>query len=323
MSTFDIAIYAIAALALIFVFFAIIEPYLGPKDHFSEIQTALLSAQISTNLGKTLSVGSLTYQPNTTILTNSFDKEKMLVAIECTSAQNCCQRKSDQKDKCTKPINWDYTFFTSNELKSIPTYVRCIKLSELPVCKIYFGGTPAQTKIENAELNPSAAADAIGIMVTLKNTGSLPITSATTTVELLKKGTQGWVSTDYIQTPKSIDLLNANEQTTQKFELNPQNIGEYRAKFTFESQNAGFDTKTIDFNKTTNTFCTATTIGDTLFNSDANSYRELRNCMVCQFFLIPAKVRFAHRANWDWNGLQLRRSFRHFHPKPLISHLNF
>ena len=283
MNTFDLAIYAIAAIALVFVFFAIVQPYLAPQNHFTEIQTALLRAQISDNLGKTMSLGSLTFSNNSTIVTDSFDKSKMLVAIECSSPSICCTRKSELKTTCTKPISWDYTFFTTNEVKSVQTYVRCIKLSELPVCKIYFGGTPAQAKISNVELSSANAKNSTEIKVTLKNTGSLPITGATTSVELLKKGPQGWAATDYDQTPKSIELLNSGEQIIESWELTPQNIGEYRANFTFESENAGFDKKTIDFNKATNTACTTTSIGDTLFDSDTSTFKELRNCTGCNF----------------------------------------
>ncbi|MEI7961170.1 MAG: hypothetical protein WCI04_02440 [archaeon] len=299
MNTFDIAIYAVAALALIFVFFAVIQPLFGPQNHLKEIQNSLLNAQISTNLGKTIYIGTLTYANDATILTSSFDKTKILVAIECTSPTNCCARRSEQKTSCKKAIDWDYTFFNSNELKSIPTYVRCIKLSELPVCKIYFGGTPAQAQIQNTELT-STTNDATGITVTLNNTGSLPIAGATNSVKLLKRGPEGWTETDYSIPSKSLDLLNSEEEIIINWELTPQNLGEYRAVFKFESENSGFDTKTIDFNKTTNDYCTATTKGNTLFESDNNSYRELRNCTGCNY---------AHECVAVWNSKEAGKLF--------------
>lgn len=283
MNTFELLIYAVAGLALLLVFFQFINPYFQETNHLKEIQNGIENAKLSNNLGKTMNLGTFTYPKDATILTTSFDKAVTLVAIECNSPQNCCQMKSAQNEKCTKAISWDSTFFTANFAKSIPTYTRCIMNTGLYICKIYVGATPAQAVIEKAELNSTGGETGTGVKLTLKNSGSVPITNATVSFELQKKGPSGWEATDYAAETKTIEMLNSGDRNTLYFTINPSNTGEYRAEFTFEAQNGGFDKKDFDFNKTTNTSCTATTIGETLFNPDTNTYKELRECGGCNY----------------------------------------
>lgn len=283
MNAFEIIIYAVAALALILVFLTLILPMLSPGDNLPAIKTALENAKLSTNLGKTISLGALPYAKGATILASSFDKKTMLLGIECTSPTDCCPIKTKAATNCDKAINWDSTFFTTSREKNIYTYVRCIQVNSLPACKIFFGGNPAQAAIEKATPNGANAAGEEQITLTIKNTGSLPLTNATTTVELYKKGPEGWVITDYPSAPKATEILQSGEKTTINWVIAPQNVGEYRALFTFASLDGGFDKKPADFNKIQNTICTATTTGDTIFDPDTGAYKEMRECAGCSY----------------------------------------
>ena len=104
MNTFDIAIYAIAAIALILVFFTLILPFFSPGNNLTTIKNGVENAKINQNLGKTFALGALRYSKDATITTNDFDTTKMLVNIECTNPKECCQQKTSTNEKCTKTV---------------------------------------------------------------------------------------------------------------------------------------------------------------------------------------------------------------------------
>lgn len=279
MNTFQIAIYAIVALAIILLFLTQIIPYFTKNDTMDKITSGLVNAQISTNLGKTVNLGSLKYNKDFTLLAESFDKTKMLVSIECIGTKDCCPMKGTTTEKCTKTIVWNNSLFSISVAKGILTYVRCTTTQNFPLCKIYLDGTPAQAKISKIQM-PTGGEKAD---VTLENSGSITLGGGTLTLQLYKKGPAGWEKTDYFFEPVNADAINPGEQITEHLSIAPVNAGEYRAEFTFSTQNAGFDTNSFDFNKTENTACIATTTGDTLIDTESGGYREMHNCTGCTY----------------------------------------
>lgn len=183
------------------------------------------------------------------------------------------------KEECKKAITWNNTFFSIEQGRGIQTYARCTKIGSLPLCKIYLDAAPAQAKITKIQTDSEGK----NITLTLKNNGTLALGGGSVSLTLYKTDMADWEKTEYSLAPKSVDFLGAGEETTQQWEIGPINAGEYKAEFTFEAQNAGFDTNSAEFNKTENPGCVTTTTGETLIDPNTNSYKEMRNCTGCTY----------------------------------------
>lgn len=300
MKAFEIIIYAIAAIALVFVLYSIIMPFFSPESNFEKIKEAIQNAKITPNLGKTNYLGALNYPKGEIIFTNSFDKTEMLLGVECTNPQDCCPMKGQSKEECKKPIEWDNTFFAARQNKIIHTYARCTKTEGLYLCKIYLGASPAQAKIEKITSQGTTPFGGEKLSATIKNSGATLLAGGTSSLQLSKKISGEWIITDYLAQPQSTELLMPGETAQIEWEINPQNTGEYRSIIKFEAQNAGFDEKSFDFNKNANLLCTATEIGETLFEEESKKYREMHKCTGCNF---------AHECVAAWSQEQSEKTF--------------
>ncbi|MCX6803622.1 MAG: hypothetical protein NTY48_03555 [Candidatus Diapherotrites archaeon] len=282
MKIFEILIYAIVALAMVLLLFTLITQYLPKNDNRLLIKTGLTDALIKGNIGKTINLGALSYEKGFILSKNDFDQTKMLIALECTSPQECCPKGTGVDNKnCNKNIIWDEINASIRNGGKINTFVRCTTAKSLPICKIYLSAMPAQAQIEKLELvTEDVQNGTTAIRASVKNSGQQTLTNATATITLEKKNGTEWVETDYYEEPKSILLMMPGEKQSIIFLPNPATMGEYRAKILFEGQNAGFDINTINFSKN-NTACNTLDKTQTIFDPTTQKYQELYPCSGC------------------------------------------
>ena len=285
MNTIDLFIYAIVALALIAVFLALAQNFPPLENNSTLIKKTLDEARLDPSLGKTFLVGTLNFERDQLMTASSLRLEGTLLSIECTNPEYCCVRKSQQIDQqtCEKNFEWDYDFIRPFQAKKTNTYVRCVDIDKINTCKVFIGSSPAQAEIENIENIGKNSNGNTEIKVTLTNLGSTTLTIGTASIKLYKNTNGKWIQTDYELDAQNIDLIQPKENKILYWEVNPVNLGEYRIQIHFESSDAGFNEKTMDFNKTENNFCKVTSIGEVIYNAKTDDYEELHNCVGCNY----------------------------------------
>ncbi|VVB75593.1 Uncharacterised protein [uncultured archaeon] len=284
MKPFDIAVYAIVAVALIVLLFTVFSQLNPIQNNTQLLKQYLGEAQIQTMTGKTVSLGAVLYKNGELFNSKDLEERNTLVAFECVNERDCCTKSSDMRkdENCSKAIEWDSTYAIIKQGKKITTSVRCNRLEGLPVCKIYLAGLPAQTKIDKISIIDASLG--VGeIKVTVTDTGSVPIASATNSVRLYKRDGNGWMLTDYIIEPKSLDILMPQEKHEFFWSINPANSGEYRAEFVFEAQNGGSDTNSIIFTLDKMQFCKTTDGVETVAGGEPDTFWEIHNCTGCTY----------------------------------------
>jgi len=303
MKVFEIVVYAITALVLVLLLFAVIQQFLPPENPLNQLKKSVELAQTQTMQGKTINDGYLNFPRDFSLdAIDLADKTKVIVSFECNNPNDCCIRKADAnaKVKCTKPIEWDYDFINVSETKKILTSTRCIRIEGMPVCKIYVGIFPAQAKISKLEILGENQG-ATQIKTTLKNEGGIQIPYGTITLILYKKSSNGWERTDYNNIQKEVSLIMPQETTTLFFDISPENIGEYKAEFTFDALNSGNDQNFIIFNKQTNTSCVIDeSLTEIVQNAQNGIYEETHYCTGCLY---------AHECVAVWSKKMQDKSF--------------
>jgi hypothetical protein len=285
MNIFDLFVYAAVALVIVIIFLIITQNFPQMEGTSSLIKKALDEARLDPNLGKLSLIGTLSYDKDTLMTADGVSPQGVLTSIECTNAELCCIRKSQQNaiDKCKKVFEWDYDFVKPIESRKTNTFVRCIDIDQINTCKVYIGSTPAQAEIESVEKIGENSQGNTEIKAILTNTGANTLANATATLTLNKLVNGKWIQTDYEQDSREIQILQSGEKEILYWEIKTTNMGEYQAKIYFEAKDAGFSEKTLDFNKTQNNFCSETTIGETVYNAENNTYEELHNCETCNY----------------------------------------
>lgn len=282
MNTFEIIIYAIVALALVLAFLNFAPQFLENKQSINEMKKSIEIAKSQTSLGKTMNIGSPIYDKEFIANKKNFDDKIVLVAFECLNPKECCIRKADQDKNyvCNKPIEWDYDFFKVSETKKIQTSLRCLDKMGLITCKFYLGSLPAQAKVEKIELIDTEDGTA-EIKVIVKNTGSNELAFGENSLKLEKKSPTNWVETDYVSEIKETMAIMPQESYSFYWSIAPKNSGEYKAIFTFQGQNAGFDENSITFTLDTTLACKTGGIGESIFDPENNIYQEIHYCTNC------------------------------------------
>jgi len=282
MNAMQLVVFGIVAIAMLAIFAYILTPQ--TPNSVNTIKNALMDAQIPGTIGKTISLGPLIYIKNSTITKDDLTYLEMNVAIECTNAKDCCARNADLAGKkCDKSIAWDYDSITINTDKKIDTYVRCIKENQYPVCRVYFGGAPAQTKIDSISKPIETQQGEINTTLILKNTGSIPAPTGENSLTLFKKINGDWKESDYDTNSKETPIIMPGEKQTIYWTISPKNIGEYRAIFTYSALNSGFDEKSIDFNRQIMSECNRTEETNTIFDPEIGKYKEIHYCENCDY----------------------------------------
>ncbi len=283
MRPFDILVYAIIALALLVIFYPLISGFFTPLDNSKLIGSGLIKAQTEAFLGELVYLGALVYEKNTNIEKDFFEQKGLIVSIECTSPTLCCQRGVLNEGDCDNVVNWDYTFFSVKEKKSLHTFLRCIEKEDVFLCKVFIGDEPAQAKIKSASflgLNESGENE---IKLILTNSGKQILANGRLSLELYKKNNDVWEKTYYDSNAKEFKSITPESLETVFWPLNPANLGQYKAVFLFEAENAGFSRKEVIFEKTLSSSCFSGSEIESVYDPVERVYQQFYSCSGCNY----------------------------------------
>jgi hypothetical protein len=286
MKIFDLLIWAIVAIAIIFIVINLFGNFNQQKDLNSEIRENLEIAETPDMLGKLIMMPTKKVEESFLLNKTSFDIAQRSIAIECTSPNICCP----VNEKCDK-IEWSPELAVFKNSKTIDFFVRCEK-NIINVCKIYFGIMPAQSKIEEINLIAQDGTSS-NMLVKVKNTGKISIIQGTNKIELYKRVNNNWEKTTEIFPQQTVDLLTQNQKHNFVWNVETKTMGEYRISSEFKGNNAGFDTMTFDFNITENIECEIDeTRTDTIYDPSTGEDWQVHYCNNCNF---------SHECVTKWN----------------------
>jgi hypothetical protein len=285
MNVFDLVIYAIAALAVILLFFQLLNVFFPQTTEISKIKSALNTAILESFNGQSVSAGIIQYQGGTTIDVAQFDTKDKLVAFECNNSGVCCIKASDApKQECKKEFSWEAAYLKVTQTKQALTTVRCTRINNYPACKIFVGSLPAQAKIQRIEVLEQNKA--IGeIKITAQNSGATTIEPGKLTLKLYKKVGAEWMLSDYISDPKDVPAIVTGENYPVLWSINPKTSGEYKAEFTYDALNGGLDknSTTLIIDAASNCVIDNSTPSETTYYPDTGNFREVHSCTGCNY----------------------------------------
>jgi hypothetical protein len=276
MKPFDLFIWAIVAIILIFITITMFNTLLPQDDILKEINKNISLAETNYYLGQTVFIGNLKAPKDFFISQTNFDMTNRSIAIECTSQSDCC----NMKEKCEK-IEWDNTYALFNNQELINFYVRCYK-DTISICRIYIGKIPAQATITNIKLVEQKNNNFL-FSIKTKNTGDTILAQGILQATILKKVQNEWESTNITSEIKTIETLFPNQEFSFVEEFNLTTPGEYRVEFNFSANNGGFDINYFDFNIEQNINCKTIPGEETFTGVDPTKINEKRFCEGCNF----------------------------------------
>ncbi len=276
MKPFDLIIWAIVAIILIFMATFLFNALLPQDDILKEINKSITLAETNYYLGQTVFVGNLKAPKDFLISQTNFDRTNRSVAIECTSQGDCC----NINEKCGK-IEWDNTYAIFNPPKLINIYVRCYE-NVISICRIYLGKTPAQATIKEIDLVEQENNNFL-FSVKTKNTGDTILAQGILQGTIFKKVQSKWESTNIVSETKTIETLLQDQEFSFVEEFNLTTPGEYRVEFNFSANNGGFDINYFDFNIEKNTNCKTITGEETFAGDDPTKINTQKFCEGCTF----------------------------------------
>jgi hypothetical protein len=280
MRPFDIVVYAIAAFALLLVFFGIYQIYFPQPNLSKEISGALELAQTPMYLGKTVRIGSRTIMNENTISKTEFEHGKISVAVECNSPDKCCP----MKERCNGKIYWDYEGIEFKKAQSIEVNARCIMNETLPVCRIYFGELPAQAEMKKVELLENKSGN-VKIKVTASNRSNKLLAFGVNSLKMYKGSGSQWVELDRNFDSQDVKLMPPNNDYNFQWEINFKISGTYKAAFKFEGENAGYDENFLIFDVDAGQDCKADADKPSktfaMVGTEPQKFQEMRYCTGC------------------------------------------
>ncbi|MFH1224299.1 MAG: transglycosylase SLT domain-containing protein [Candidatus Diapherotrites archaeon] len=243
-SIFRLAVYAIAALAFLWIMLA----YFGPLPAESvaeQMGNALASSR--TSLGKTLTKEIL-YPENFSVdAGQQLDEPDMGVVFKCNSASLCLGGAAD--------IDEENRRLYVNESRDIMTSFRCAEEMGMHACVVYLGLEPAQVEMldfESSEKYDLAAGDKPKISFTVANTGELAAVEITGTAMVYRKTLLGGKEVEQLflgPVVKTVRVIEPGKTAHIDFDFSSgiTKNGKYAADVRVEGPDAGFGTKRFEF----------------------------------------------------------------------------
>ncbi|MDD3083965.1 MAG: hypothetical protein PHP82_03005, partial [Candidatus ainarchaeum sp.] len=277
MKIFDLIIWAVISIALLFIATTLFNQLMLETDLKIEIDEGLKIAETNEMLGKLIMIPLKKVEPGYILTKTSFDTIKRSIAIECTNPNICCL----MGEEC-ELIEWNYTTVKFKNEKRYDFFVRC-EYEKISICRIYFGDKPAQAQIEEIE-KIKQEGNNLDIQINVKNSGKISLVRGSNTLELYKKVDETWEKTDKNFPYQNIDLLLQDQKHSFVWNIEIKNLGEYRIKTIFEGENAGFDTKTFDFNIIKNIACEVDeTRKNTIYDNQTQKFMQIHYCKNCNY----------------------------------------
>ncbi len=258
---FKLLVYAIAFVALLWVFFNFMAPlFFRTNEPIAIIGKNLDVAE--TTLGKGVMETVIFEQSNFSGLT--FDSDNRSVAFECNDETVCCYL-GQSDENCSKQIVWGPRNIEIKEKIDVTITTRCLYENTLFVCKAYFGKEPAQVEIKRADLKETVDLEKENAIIGLSiaNTGNVLLLGGEIVADVYERyleGEQG--SRRYIG--KASDLVEFEQIEPDKtidIQVELHNLpyaGLYEVELTVRGHNAGFEKKQLAFEATGNIGCKET-----------------------------------------------------------------
>ncbi len=291
MKVFELLVYAIVAVVLILIAITLFNAMFPKENLLLEIKQGLVTAQTETYLGQTIELGQRSVEKEYTINKSFFDTSQLSLAFECNNPNLCCIRKAEQdiNYKCTKAVEWDYTNLTFNFATQAKINLRCIKQDDLPVCRVYFGSKPAQAEV--TEINFDQLNEIVTATVKAKNSGENNLAQGKMNLVLEKLVNFEWKETEeefpeqVIETETDPSILMPGQEHSFVWATRITTPGTYRAVFTFEGQNAGFDKNSADFDVGFNSYCKPLIESTYEVREEDNglTFKEIKKCGNCNY----------------------------------------
>lgn len=286
MNVIELVVYAIIALALIFLAITLFNP-IKQETLIDEIKEGINAGQTNIFLGKTFPIGTRILEKEFHFDKRAIEDASYSLAIECNNPKICCIRKEEQskEDICTKPINWDYSFIEAKQETTLKTSVRCINELNTLICRIYFGLSPAQAEIIEIKNQQDQNSNTIISNIKVKNSGETQLALGIMELNLQKKVLNKWENTEDQFKPQEIQYLLPQQEHTFVWAIQTTTVGEYRLNYKFSGNNAGFDQKTEDYNITKANFCSI--IEEETYEiqtiQEGVKYNEIKKCENCNY----------------------------------------
>ncbi len=276
MNIFDLVVYAIVALALIFFVGFLFQQFFPQENVEQKISDALKIASTTGNYGKTITVSQESISDKQ-IFTDNFENQQTIVSMECNHPEKCCIRGA----KCDKKVEWDYKEISVKGSEVLGINVRCIQEQGLDLCKIYFGNKPAQSKIINTAIKQNTGLN-YSFTVNVKNVGANNLTGGIGEMKLYKIVGEEWGEVSIQTEAKELQLLEPNDESIFFWDIDLSSGGKYKAEFKFEGENSGFDENSIIFEAISGELCEIDEqLVETIADGEGN-YMEMHYCVGCE-----------------------------------------
>ncbi|MDD5148182.1 MAG: hypothetical protein PHH08_01830 [Candidatus ainarchaeum sp.] len=241
MNVFRMLVFAVVAIALIYIFFGILPNILQNKDSGELLLNNLKGAQLKE--GKPVFL-DITFN-NSGFSAKQFDTENRSVAFECNNAKICC----NASDKCGL-IEWDERKISFKDARTILTAARCSFSGGMYACKIYFGSEPAQIGFKKVEAKKTIdlSEEPAEISVELENSGKQPMLSGQLNANVFQKYLEAgtWKKKLFEAASKTMPLnrLLPGERAQMRIPLDILE-GNFEIELIAYGENAGSDTNTV------------------------------------------------------------------------------
>ncbi len=303
MRVFDLIVWAVISIILLLIVISLFNNIEAENDLKTELENGLKLAETDELLGKLVKLNARKVESDYLLSKTNFDLVNRSIAIECTNPDICCP----MSEECEK-IEWDQTMAIFKSEKEYDFFVRCV-FDRISVCKIYFGKEPAQAKIDDINLISKQGTSSI-IQLIVSNNGKVNLIEGNSTIELFKKVKNNWEKTSEVFPHQTISLLQPNQKHIFVWNVETKTIGEYQLKTIFQGNNAGFDSKTIDFNIDLSLNCeTNESKTKTIYDNVTEKYRQIHYCENCNFSYECVAVWNEKKPNTQWNIIDKDKIF--------------
>ncbi len=257
---FKLLVYALAAVAILAVFFAVIQPFFfRTTDPIDLLTKNLAVAETSRGTGIT---ENATF-PEIVMTGATFDSDNRSVAFECNDGVLCCDI-GQRDENCTNKVAWSERYVEVKERIDIETTTRCTYENTIFVCKIYLGKKPAQVEVKKAEIQKeiNLAEGPAKLKLEIKNSGRVSMLSGEIKAELYERYLEGtqwkrrYIGKGLVE--ESFDKLDAGEKLEKTIEINAGYPGKYEIDLFIKGENGGYEKQTLEFEATGSRGCSAT-----------------------------------------------------------------
>lgn len=287
LNIFELLIYAIITIIIFFLIMVLFTQ--DPNQELIiKLKENLKIAQTESFLGKTITIENQTIPKEFYLHKSILEEPLFSVAIECNNPKVCCIRNEEKKEEdetCNKPLNWDYTHVQAKAQTVTKISVRCIQEESFPLCRVFFGYYPPQAEIIDINNTVNESSNTIFSNIKVKNSGETQLSTGKLELILQKKLEYEWEDTETTFQPQEVKFLLPKQEHTFIWAIQTLTAGKYRLIYKFSGDNAGHNTKIIDYNIGKNSACSIIeeTSYETKTIEERTKYKEIKYCKNCNY----------------------------------------